>query len=190
MIEKTRALGKVIMWQDIMLGIADKDLGDFDFEPHYTRLADCFGLCKENSVHFGNLFDFYQKLSLVLAIKSGIGRSLCKAYKDNYIEYLKTAVDVILPDLHTKIKELHNAHRELFMSHHKSVGWEILDIRYGGAIQRVDTALYRIKQYVSGQIKSLEELEQQRLSFDNTNMIPGNISYGRICSASRISEKV
>lgn len=184
------SLSKLIMWQDIMLGIADKDLGDFDFEPHYTKLADYFGSCKEKSIHFGKLFDFYQKLSLVLATKSGIGRNLCIAYKDNNMEYLNIAVDVILPDLYTKIKELHHSHRDLFMSHHKPVGWEILDIRYGGAIQRVDTAMYRIKQYITGQIKSLEELEEQRLSFDNTGIIPGNISYGRICSASRISEKV
>lgn len=188
--EDNLSLSKVIMWQDIMLGMADFDLGDFNFEPHYKSLTQYFSECKIKSKNFEKLFDFYEKLSCALEIKSGIGRNLYKAYNENDNNFLNDAVNTVLPELKKRLETLHNAHRELFMMHHKSIGWEILDIRYGGSIQRCNTAICRIKKYLNGEITRIEEFEEQRLSFDNTNMIPESISYGRICSASRVSEKV
>lgn len=181
---------KIIIWQDILLGIVDKDLGDFDFEPHYKELTKYFEKCKSESNHFYMLFDFYEKVSRVLELKSGIGRKLASAYKSGDRKFLAYAVKNILPDLYGRLKELHYIHRKLFMKCHKPVGWEILDIRYGGAIQRIDTAIDRIKSYLDEKCNRLEELEEQRLSFNNTNIVPVYPNYARLCSASRIGEKI
>ncbi|WP_247740854.1 hypothetical protein [Cohnella sp. LGH] len=48
----------------------------------------------------------------------------------------------------------------------KPFGWEVLDIRYGGALARLDTAIERLAGYLSGRVERLEELEECRLYFD------------------------
>ena len=177
---------RVIIWQDILLGICDKDLGDFDFSPHYKQLKEYFSKAKNESYGYGDLFDFYEKLADVLEIKSQIGRDLYKAYNSGEREKLKEISEKVLPELRERLKKLHFVHRSLFMKHHKAVGWEVLDIRYGGVITRCETAAIRISDYLNGRIAKLEELEEERLSYKNENMIPGNAVYTRICSASRI----
>lgn len=183
---KALSPSKVIMWQDVLLGICDKDLGEFNFEPHYKALKEHFEKCKKESNLFGDMFEFYSNTANVLEIKSGIGRKLFEAYQKNDKDFLKYAMQVVLPDLHKRLKNLHISHRNLFMKCHKAVGWEILDIRYGGAITRVETSIKRISDYLEGNICKIEELEESRLSYNNTNMVPEYPNYARICSASRL----
>lgn len=178
---------KVIMWQDILLGIADKDLRDFDFAPHYKSLCEYFENYKNESKLFYDVFDFYKNLASVLEIKSQIGRNITKAYLDGDKEKLKNAADVVLCDLYNRVKLLRKSHRKLYMKHHKPIGWEVLDIRYGGVISRIDTAIERLNDYLEGNIERIEELEEERLSYDNANIVPNPPSYGRLCSASRLS---
>ena len=178
---------KVIMWQDVLLGIADKDLGDFNFAPHYKMLSEYFDSYKNESKLFYDVFEFYKNLASVLEIKSQIGRDITKAYLNGDKDALKNALENILPTLYERMNKLRKSHRTLFMKHHKSVGWEILDIRYGGTISRIDTAIERLNDYLEGKIKKIEELEEERLSYDNTGIVPNPPSYGRLCSASRLS---
>ncbi len=177
---------KVIMWQDILLGICDKDLGDFNFAPHYKTLKEYFEKCKNNSPVFGDLFEFYEHVASVLEIKSQIGRTLYNAYNTGDEITLKNALENTLPTLHSRLINLHKIHRDLFMKYHKIVGWEVLDIRYGGAITRCETSIKRISDYLSGKITHIEELEEKRLSFNNTNLVPNHAFYQFLCSASSL----
>ena len=47
----------------------------------------------------------------------------------------------------------------------KPFGWEVIDIRYGGVISRLDTASERLMDYVEGRLERIEELEQERLIY-------------------------
>lgn len=183
---RPRSPSKVIMWQDIMLGICDKDLGEFNFAPYYRSLKEEFKSCKKNSVIFGDLFEFYENVANVLEIKSEIGRAIYKAYNNNNKIALKEYAEHTLPELHKRVKKLHIIHRNLFMKQHKPIGWEILDIRYGGVIIRCETAIERISDYLNGKISNLEELEEDRLSCWNTNVVPACVNYSQLCSASRL----
>lgn len=60
------------------------------------------------------------------------------------------------------VRELRIAHRSQWLRMFKPFGWEIIDIRYGGVISRLDTASVRIMDYVEGRIARIEELEQER----------------------------
>ncbi|MNN83906.1 hypothetical protein D3C81_2010080 [compost metagenome] len=51
----------------------------------------------------------------------------------------------------------------------KPFGWEVLDIRYGGVLTRLDTAAVRLLDYVEGRIGRIEELEQERLVYSSVN---------------------
>lgn len=177
---------RAIMWQDILLGLCDKDLGEFNFAPHYKALQEYFEKCKDNSHLFGDLFEFCENVASVLEIKAQIGRVLYEAYNDNDKATLEQISSNVLPELYTRLKKPHTIHKKLFMKHHKAVGWEVLDIRYGGAITRCETAMERLSDYLNQRITKLEELEEKRLSLFNTNMIPRYASYTTMCSASRL----
>ena len=73
-----------------------------------------------------------------------------------------------------------------WLATYKPFGWEVLDLRYGGVLARIDTAIYRIEQYLSGEINKLEELEQTRLGFD-MNPRPDNAGFGRGNTYQRIA---
>jgi|GEM_PF-2053173 len=58
------------------------------------------------------------------------------------------------------------AYRALWFSLYKPTGWEVMDTRYGGLMQRAATTKLRLEQYAYGKLDRLEELEQERLYFD------------------------
>ncbi len=177
---------KVCMWQDILLGIADVNLNGFDFSQHYKNLAVDFKNISEISRDFDDMFDFYYNVANVLEIKANIGVNLTAAYKNNDTAYLKKAAEEILPDLYKRINDLRHSHRSYYMSIHKPIGWEVLDIRYGGSIMRIETAMKRLSDYLNGKVERLEELEEVRLRFNNEEKVPDVAFYLDLCSASRI----
>ena len=169
-----------------MLGINDKDLGDFDFTEHYKTLRESFDKCKLNSIGFTDLFEFVENVADVLEIKSQISREIYNAYKAEDKELLQSLLDNNLPELLSRIKTLHNSHREYFLKHNKAIGWEVLDIRYGGVIARCETAMKRINDYLNNKIDVIEEFEEERLSYNKAYLTADRATYSSICSASRI----
>ena len=64
----------------------------------------------------------------------------------------------------------------------KPFGFEVLDVRYGGLISRIDTAILRIEEYLNGEITKIEELEEKRLPYATS----GVHKYERIYTSSSI----
>ena len=93
-----------------------------------------------------------------------------------------------MPILLEKMCELRKKHRRYFLDDYKPIGWEILDIRYGGAIMRIDTAMSRIDDYLDGTLEVLEEFEEPRLSYTGKegDLVPDVHTYQLLCSASRL----
>jgi hexosaminidase len=73
----------------------------------------------------------------------------------------------------------------------KPFGWEVIDIRYGGILSRLETVEYRLHQWLDGSISRIEELEEERLFFDAPWKMPegalGRNSYHRIVTAGGFS---
>ena len=176
---------RAILWQDPLLGLLDGDLGEFDFAPHYRRLAGSLCADAQANPQYADVFEFYAALARVLEMKAGLGRALYAAYQAGDRDALRRLADS-LPELEARMRALRRAHRAHFFTEYKPVGWEVLDIRYGGAIMRLDTAKARLDDYLSGKIDHIEELEEQRLSFSGTGCLRQGLNYLDICSASRV----
>ena len=86
-----------------------------------------------------------------------------------------------------EIKELREFHRDLWMKINKPMGWEVFDGRYGFLLMRLDTAIYRIREYLDGKIGAIPELEQERLYFQGERKLGECNIYNRMPTASRIS---
>lgn len=176
---------RAILWQDPLLGLLDADLGEFDFAPHYRCLAESLRADAQANPRYADVFEFYAALARVLEMKAGLGRALYAAYQAGDRDALRRLADS-LPELEARMQALRRAHRAHFFTEYKPVGWEVLDIRYGGAIMRLDTAKARLDDYLSGKIDHIEELEEQRLSFSGTGRLRQGLNYLDICSASRV----
>ena len=71
---------------------------------------------------------------------------------------------------------------------YKAIGWDIMDMRYGSLLARIDSAIAEISAYVEGRLEKLEELEEERLPYDGKQgMVEYANWFGRIVSASRIA---
>ena len=86
------------------------------------------------------------------------------------------------------MEALRACHMENWFALYKSLGWDVMDMRYGSLLTRIDSAIAELGMYLDGRMERLEELEEERLDYDGR---PGMISYlnwfGRTVSASRIA---
>ena len=178
-----------LMWQDILLGLFDKNIEGLPLERHYSELARKLEAGAARNGRFNFLFSYMAKVSAVLALKSEMGLKLRKAYLGGDREALKILSARELPELGNRLRSLWNYHRALWMSIHQPAGWEILDLRYGALLARIDTAQKRVNDYLEGRICALRELEEERLPFDGRPGVDDLIcnSYDRIVSASRMA---
>ena len=73
-----------------------------------------------------------------------------------------------------------------FFDNFKQTGFEIYDIRFGGIMCGLDTAQYRISEYLDGR-GDLSELEEEPLLFEGAERV-GSTVYASIATASTISK--
>ncbi|WP_208589785.1 beta-N-acetylhexosaminidase [Gracilibacillus suaedae] len=162
---------KFLLWQDVLLGLFDKHIEgmEHDVSLHYQQLENKIKQSRDPRLELDFIFEVPEKLSAVLAQKAAIGIKLKTTYDDQQVETLRRIADVDLPEIIDKVKVLRNAHKKQWLTINKPFGWEVIDIRYGGLIARLETAIERIMDYLNGEIERIEELEQDRLPF-NANL--------------------
>ena len=115
------------------------------------------------------LFDTVGSLCSVLAIKAELGVKIKAAYDNRELETLKKISSEILPELITRLNTFRDNLETQWLYENKPFGFEIQDIRIGGLLRRLETARERITAYVNGSVKSLPELEGERLPYGNSN---------------------
>jgi len=180
---------KFLLWQDVLMGLYDKNIEDIELNKHYADLYDELKKIEYSSTTITLLFDFYKQLALVLSTKSEMGIKLKSAYDKNDKNKMKYYLKEI-KSLYNNVDSLRKKHRELWHTINKPFGWEILDIRYGGVLSRLDSASYRLKLWIEKD-HPIEELEQKRLPYEGFNNRKdgtlGQNMYHRIISASVLS---
>ncbi|NMA94649.1 MAG: beta-N-acetylhexosaminidase [Clostridiales bacterium] len=154
-----------LLWQDIMLGLFDKHIEGLELGKHYENVAKNLLSHRDSYPKWHYIFDLPYNIANVLAIKADIGCNMKKAYDNNDRDGLRDIKDNLLPELYKRIKALRLSHRSQWFKTNKSFGWEVLDIRYGGLLTRIDTAIERIGAYLDGSLNSIEEFEEERLYF-------------------------
>lgn len=183
---------KTLLYQDALMGLFDKNFEEIDLAQHYEYLEEKMKGCKLRCQEWGAIFDVAGKLCSVLKLKGGIGNKIKACYDAKDFIKLKEIAQSELPEIKEKVEKLRDAHRENWLDIYKPFGWEVLDIRYGGVIARLDTAIKRIWDYLEGHIQKIEELEEERLYFElslmhveqpeDTKLCPCN-TYTRIVTA-------
>lgn len=156
---------KFLLWQDVLLGLFDKHIEGLDLQTYYDQVAKEISDARQKENPLDYIFAVPEKLSRVLALKASIGLKLKQAYDERNVDELNEIMNKQLPEIITRVKSLRDAHRSQWLQMHKPFGWEVIDIRYGGLVNRLDTAIDRIKQFLDGEIEKIDELEQERLYY-------------------------
>ncbi|WP_370457919.1 beta-N-acetylhexosaminidase [Thalassobacillus sp. CUG 92003] len=177
---------KFLLWQDVLIGLYDKNIEGLSLNNHYTALAAALHTAKENNPNWLALFDFYKELAALLGEKAEIGIEIKRYYDENNRSSMRAPLEK-LECLQQKTDSLRKKHRALWFSLYKPFGWESLEVRYGGLSARLETAAYRITQWVTGELERIEELEEDRLEFEGPYVMPegsiGRNLYHRIITA-------
>ncbi|WP_129723763.1 beta-N-acetylhexosaminidase [Xylanivirga thermophila] len=158
---------KYLLWQDILMGLFDKHVEKIEgLDKYYDTIAERMDCYRNAYGEWNFLFDMPYHLAKVLAIKAHLGCDIKTLYDENDKEELRHIAEEVLPELYKRVDNLRISHRDQWMTTNKPFGWEVLDIRYGGVLARIDTAKSRILDYVEGTIENIPELEEKRLFFD------------------------
>lgn len=181
---------KFLLWQDVLLGLYDENIRSLPLGQHYLNLASRMEEAKERNKNWSEMFSFYSQLARVLSVKAEFGIHLKAAYDRRDKQELTQLKDQ-LRLLRSMVDELRKLHRSLWFSSLKPFGWEVIDIRYGGILSRLDTVEYRLHSWLNGSISSIEELAEERLFFDAPWKMPegalGRNTYHRIVTAGGFS---
>jgi hypothetical protein len=178
--------GKFLLWQDILIGLFDQNIKELELKKYYNDLAEKLMKYADEAGEMKFIFAVYAKLAKVLALKGDMGLRIKEYYENKNLEALGNVADNDLPELKRQVELLQDEHRKQWFLVYKPFGWEVMDIRYGGVISRINTTILRLEQYISGEIEVIEELDAQRLIFDKVEDV--NVGwcnqYNRIVSAS------
>jgi hypothetical protein len=179
---------KVLMWQDPLAGLFDYWIKKLDLSSYYTREAVFFERASRAGDPYG-LFAFSALTARVLELKADLGCKITAAYKAGGKDFLKQIAGKTIPELIRRVEALRVFNRGYWMANLKPLGWEVIDLRYGALLARLDTAAYRINSWLEGKAAVIEELEEERLPFSSCDFTECN-NYSRIAMSSRISHNV
>jgi hypothetical protein len=99
--------------------------------------------------------EFPQVVAQVVSKKSCIRETLVKAYKH------RQPMDVAaLKDLQQDAERLWRLHRNLWLQRNKPNGLEVLEMRYGGLLTRLQSLQERIQDYSDGKIANIPEFDE------------------------------
>lgn len=171
-----RFFGKVIFWQDVLMGLYDYDIYNKPMSDHYYK-----ALNKYKSYCGGRWEYMYRYVELTLAtlaVKSEIAEKIRPAYISGDKETLTHIKDVLLPKLYELTEKTYQANKSAWMRDFKTITIKILNSRYGFMKERIVTAIELLGMYLDGEIDRIDELDEKRLKsrffgFDNYNKIAG-----------------
>lgn len=171
-----RYRGKPLFWQDILEGLYDTWLFEKPMSSHYTSMAK--RMREFSPDRFGDIYEYAVCVFDYLAVKCEVGERIVPAYLADDRHVLSELADVTLPKLKELTGRLHSVHRTLWHKYNKPFGWSNLDVRYAGVAARCDTAIIRLKAYLSGELECIEELNEVRL----VKPLTGFVHYSQISS--------
>lgn len=156
---------KLALYQDVMYGLFDRHLEGLNLSAHYARLAEQFRAYSQEPNRLAYLFRPIAQLCRLLSRKAELGIRLTAAYRAHDREKLgRIAAD--LKWAQTEAEQFRDDMMALCLRDFKPFGLEVLNIRLGGVVSRLEYASRRLADYLAGRIPSLPELEETRLYHD------------------------
>ena len=190
--QKAQNPSKYLLYQDPLAGIFDQEVvkSGVDTGAYYKKLKKMMEICQENSPEYAALFAYYEKLAAVLADKADLGVRMKAAYDKKQLLALKEICEKEIPETIQNLEEMKVLREDLWMSEAKPFGYELMDVKLGAVITRLNSTIRRIKKYLDGSIPCLEELEETRLPYFEKNADKRENRWSQIISGSDLIDTI
>ncbi|AIQ74915.1 family 20 glycosylhydrolase [Paenibacillus odorifer] len=157
---------KYLLYQDILCGLFDRHVIPNAYSKHYQQSAEKLEQAITRNSPWQSLFSVQASLCRLLEINSEIGISIRDAYHRGNLEELAHFAKVTLPQLSDLARQFMDDYRVQWELENKVFGLDVFDLRMGGMLERIRTAIHRINRYVEGNVEQIAELEEELLTFD------------------------
>ena len=174
---------KNMLYNDCFMGTLDLTVRDDDGE-RFGAAAEKLKAYTDNT-DFGYLFEAMSALCELLSLKCTVGRLTRKAYSDRDTAELKRLLSVY-GEILSSLDKFYRAYRRQWFKDNKPQGFEVQDIRLGGLYFRIRHCKERLEAFLSGEIKSIDELNEEILP----TVLGGTEYNGRACCSNIWAEIV
>lgn len=156
---------KYLLYNDPLCGLMDYHV-DASYNEYYEKCVKVLKRLSKCGGKWSYLFDVQTALCDYLSVKANMGNDLYGLYNKGDIqglsEYAKTTVTKAIK----KLSVLIDVSRTAWYKENKTFGFDVIEYRLGGQMQRLNEIIFRISKYASGEIKHIEELEQPKLPYN------------------------
>lgn len=174
---------KYLLYQDVLIGLFDEQIRNWDVKSYYEGLRDrllkaleegmkrnctqknCMQILQRGGGYAEEVLSLYVCLADVLSVKAPLGRKLHEAYEKKDRQSLAALAEKEIPLAMEKIRVYRDRREALWNRESRIFGFEVLDIRIGGLLARLESAKKRVESWLNGEVDSLPELEEPRLPF-------------------------
>lgn len=152
---------RYLLYNDLFLGLYDFSVSE-DLCETYRKALEKLSQ-SINGRAYDYLFRVEKSLLEVLVRKSDLGIRLRHAYQQREKNVLRQIAEQEIPELCCCLEEFYRAFREMWLFENKAFGLEVQEQRFGGLLYRVQMCGERLKEYLSGKLECIDELEEEAL---------------------------
>lgn len=174
---------KYLLYQDVLIGLFDEQIRNWDVKSYYEGLRDrllkaleegmkrnctqknCMQILQRGGGYAEEVLSLYVCLADALSVKAPLGRKMHEAYEKKDRQALAALAEKEIPLAMEKIRVYRDRREALWNRESRIFGFEVLDIRIGGLLARLESAKKRVESWLNGEVDSLPELEEPRLPF-------------------------
>lgn len=159
--DKTFVRGKVLLYSDILYGsgingeiVSSLTARYESFLPEIKKAMD------KKDANFKK-YEFAYVLYEICKTKAELDLNLQKKYLENDTSYLRNVSENVLPNLKKLYMKFKTLHKNMWYEIYKPFGFEVLSIRYGGVVSRINDAIDAINAYLDKNEKICELCEKR-----------------------------
>ena len=154
---------KYLLYNDVFAGIYDSTVDQS--ERHIFQEAAEVLIPYLDHPKWGYIFRKAKALAEVMEYKFDLGVRTRKAYREDDKAELRNLANNVYPLVAARIEKFYETFREYWYLENKQNGFEVMDVRFGGLIQRLKSCSTLLLEYCDGKVTKLEELEQKIVDY-------------------------
>ena len=158
---------RYIFYQDILCPLLERHIRPEEDKQHFEAAAQSLQEVSLKAGEYSYLFETQAQLNALLALKIAVTSGIQEAYRAGDKPRLAELAKKDLPLLYQKVEDFAEQFSRQWQLENKIFGLDTIDIRFGGLLKRIKRAQERLQQYTTGQLDSVEELEQEILPFND-----------------------
>lgn len=180
---------RYMLYNDILSGMFDMHILPGTGK-HFSEQKDRLKECAKNNTEWAYLFENLYALCSLLEKKAELSKNIKCAYDSDDRKALTHIAENELIEISDYAKKLCETMTAQWCIENKTTGLEVSAIRIGALAERAIQASQIIKQYLNGEIETINELEGERLPVNCTKIKEEEIFEGRMLWNRMVSANV